>query len=226
MLHIILEIRYSQYVTCKTVCCAPPTRLETRSARRFARAKPVHSLILFSLSKLKRWRSELNIHCTSFTSMLVTCGHVIDIVAYLLIGFILDMATFLGLTVYVYTAVCNNLEPLIYISISIYRVHCGKGSTWKCTSSQSNVDKHVISSIYWPWISSRGYMLMISLRPGTFLKLNLHICIYWYISRAQKFGKQLYICICIISICTYVYVCMYVCICMYIYIYIFNIRLC
>ena len=84
------------------ICCAPPTRLETRSARRFARAKPVHSLILFSLSKLKRWRSELNIHCTSFTSMLVTCGHVIDIVAYLLIGFILDMATFLGLTVYMY----------------------------------------------------------------------------------------------------------------------------
>ena len=28
--------------------------------------------------------------------------------------------------IYIYTAVCKNVEPLIYISIYIYRVHCGK----------------------------------------------------------------------------------------------------
>ena len=38
----------------------------------------------------------------------------------------------------------KKFEPLIYISISIYRVHCGKGSTRKFTSSQNNMDKHVI----------------------------------------------------------------------------------
>ena len=64
-------------------------------------------------------------------------------------------------TIYIYISVCKNFEPLIYISISIYRVHCGKGSTRTFTSSQSNVDKHVISWIYWAWIYSCGYMLMI-----------------------------------------------------------------
>ena len=44
--------------------------------------------------------------------------------------------------------ICKNSEPLIYISINIYRVHCGKGSTRKFTSNQSNLDKLVISSIY------------------------------------------------------------------------------
>ena len=28
--------------------------------------------------------------------------------------------------IYIYTAVCKNFEPLIYISIYIYGVHCGK----------------------------------------------------------------------------------------------------
>ena len=27
----------------------------------------------------------------------------------------------------------SNFEPLIYINIEVYRVHCGKGSTRKCT---------------------------------------------------------------------------------------------
>ena len=81
-------------------------------------------------------------------------------------------------------------EPLIYISIYIYRVHCGKGSTRKFTSSQSNLDKHVISSIYWAGISSCGHMLIIFCTQECFLKLKpshnpLHISIYWYISRAQ-----------------------------------------
>ena len=50
--------------------------------------------------------------------------------------------------IYKYTAVYKNFEPLIYISIYIYRVHCGKGSTRKFTSRQTNLDKHTISSIY------------------------------------------------------------------------------
>ena len=51
-------------------------------------------------------------------------------------------------------------------------------------SSQSNVDKHVMYSIWWPWISS----LMVFSHHDA-----LHICIYWYLSRAQHFCKQLYI---------------------------------
>ena len=35
------------------------------------------------------------------------------------------------------SAVCKNCEPLIYISIYICQVHCGKGSTKTFTSSQS-----------------------------------------------------------------------------------------
>ena len=30
--------------------------------------------------------------------------------------------------IYIYTAVCKNFEPLIYIRIYIYGVHCGKVS--------------------------------------------------------------------------------------------------
>ena len=38
--------------------------------------------------------------------------------------------------------------------------------------SQSNVDKHVISSIYWAWISSCGYMLMNFFVPRAFSKIK------------------------------------------------------
>ena len=51
-------------------------------------------------------------------------------------------------------------------------MHCGKDSTRKFTSSQSNVGKYVIYSICWAWISSCGYMLMIFLRPGIFSKIR------------------------------------------------------
>ena len=64
--------------------------------------------------------------------------------------------------------------------------------------SQCNVSKHVIYSIYWARISSYGYMLMNFCTQGRFLKWKpshnaLHICIYWCISRALNFCKQLYI---------------------------------
>ena len=47
------------------------------------------------------------------------CGHVLDIFVYL------GYDNLFGID-YIYTAVCNNFEPLIYISIYIYGVHCGK----------------------------------------------------------------------------------------------------
>ena len=53
-----------------------------------------------------------------------------------------------------YIYIC--LQTFWVLDIIIYGVHCGKCSTRKFTSNQSNVDKHVISSIYWAWISSCG----------------------------------------------------------------------
>ena len=94
-------------------------------------------------------------------------------------------------SIYVYTNVYQGLKIFANGCIYIY-IYCGKGSTRKFTSSQSNLDKHAISSIYWGGISSCGYMLMIFCAQERFLKLKpshnaLDICIYWYISRAQFF---------------------------------------
>ena len=105
-----------------------------------------------------------------------------------------------------YIAICKNFEPFIYISIYIYGVHCGKGPTKKITSSQSNVDKHVISSIYWGGISSCGYMLMIFLRPGMFSKTKTfpQCTPYMYILIYIKGSKFLQTAI-------YIYICLYLC---------------
>ena len=58
------------------------------------------------------------------------------------------LADFCLFIIYIlYIAVCTNFEPLIYQYINISSAF-GKGSTMKFASSQSNVDKLVISSIY------------------------------------------------------------------------------
>ena len=84
------------------------------------------------------------------------------------------VCVYIYIYIYIYTAVCKTFESLIHISIWIYRVHCGKGSTRKFTSSQSNVGKNVIFSKYGAWISSCVYILII------FMHDALHICIYLY----------------------------------------------
>ena len=40
--------------------------------------------------------------------------------------------------IYIYIAVCNNFEPLIYISIYIYGVHCGKVLILKIVPGRKN----------------------------------------------------------------------------------------
>ena len=80
------------------------------------------------------------------------------------------------------------------------------------TSNQSNVDKHVISSICWAWISSCDYMLMIFLHQGMFSKIKtfprctpyIIICIYWYIYIYQGLKP-------FANSCTYMYICTTVC---------------
>ena len=69
----------------------------------------------------------------------------------------------------IYSSLQKNWALDIYQYIHLSS-DCGKGSTRKVTSRQTNLDKHAIYSIYWAGISSCGYMLMIFVCPGMFSK--------------------------------------------------------
>ena len=109
-----------------------------------------------------------------------------------------------------------------------------KGSTRNLLPSQSNVDKHVISSIYWAWISSCGYMLIFFFCPGMFSKIKTFPqCIpYMYILiyikgniSSEKYVYKSYCTLyrehkafalagflfCLICLFVYMFVCLFVC---------------
>ena len=91
------------------------------------------------------------------------------------------------------SVVCKKIEPYIqYISVYINTSSAlWKGSTSKFTSSQSNVDKHVISSITYSDIF-QGFKNFAN--SCIYSMYNLHICIYNHIS-IYCISIFLYICL-------------------------------